>query len=575
MSGTLREDEGSSGGSGHPGTGDTARLTSSAPSGETHGTFTTPQEAMLADEVVRWRKFILVCVVFVIAFSAMLPWLGGDPRVERVLLVCLAISLAALGLFHFYIRDVSHYSHSKGLVMVLITGTTSLVACACFGFFSPAPLIFMLGISFFSPGSSRIAALVAYLYCATILGAAMLLTAAGVLPDLGVVRADAVSMRDKLLVTIGVQVMLLATYLFGRMARRSTEIAVEKLERAVRQVGQRDALLQEANQLLDKALRAGEGRYSGQQVGRWRLGGLLGRGAMGEVYNGRQVDDGREAAVKVLYAEVMCEPERIRRFLHEAEIMSRLNSPNVVQVYDVGDGSAGPPFIAMERVDGTDLHTHLRKHRRLSRREVVDLVEQVAGALEAARQADIVHRDIKPQNIIFCGPASRRTWKVVDFGVSKISNEAATVTGKPVGTPGYMAPEQAQGKKVSHLADVFALAAVAYRALTGRPAFSGTDPATVLFDLAFRQPFRPSDLTKLHEDVDYVLALGLAKSPEDRLPTAVAFARALKRAVSGKLSEAIRQQGGALVARFPWRSPVAGLPPAAARAAPPEDGPTV
>lgn len=522
----------------------------------THGTFTTPQEALLHDEVVRWRRFMLLCIAFVMACTAMAPWLRGDPLLKLLFYTAIGIAVVSMLAFYLYIKDERRYSHSKGLIMVGITGGASLILCAFIGMFSPAPMIFMLGISFYSPGSSKVAALVAYLGCALMLAAGMFLISTGILPDLGIIRADSVPLQEKIIIALGIQVFLFSSYLFGRMARHSTKAAVEKLERAIRQVSQRDALLHEANQMLDRAraLQAGEGRYSGEQVGDWHLGRLLGRGAMGEVYEGQHATDGTSAAVKILYPEVQCEPDRIKRFLREAEIMSRLDSPHVVRILGLGDGSEGPPFIAMERLEGKDLHVHLRKKRRLKPREVLRVVSQVALALDAARQANVVHRDIKPQNILLAGPSGVQTWKVLDFGISKISEGAATVTGRPIGTPGYMAPEQASSEEVDHRADVFSLAAVAYRALTGRPAFSGSDPVTVMFDIVYRQPVRPTELVKLPDDVDCIMALALAKDPDDRPATSLEFARALEDALAGRLDESERERGAVLIARYPWGS---------------------
>lgn len=518
----------------------------------TQGTVATPHEALLADEVVRMRKFIGVLLVGCFVQLVCLFWFTGDPLIKLILYLSMAVTTAALGIFYVYIADGSRYSHQKGIFIAIPTAVTALVITAFCGMYSPAALLFMLGISFFSPGSSRMAAFVVYWGCALLIGMSMVLTTLGFLPDRGIIRTAGIPVQDQLLIAFGVQVLLFFTFISGRMARKSTLAAVQQLEQAVRQVGQREALIQEANQLLDRALHAGKGRYSGQQIACWKLDKLLGRGAMGEVYEAQHVEKSSRAAVKVLYPEVQCEPDRIRRLLREAEIMSKFNLPNVVRVFNVGDGSEGPPFIAMERLEGVDLHTRLRRERRLIPREVVELVNQVAVVLEDARKADIVHRDIKPQNIFFCGAHGSRPWKVLDFGISKIGDQAATLTGRIIGTPGYIAPEQATGTTVDHRADVFSLGAVAYRALTGSPAFSGKDQVQAIFSTVYRHPLRPSDLAKLHEDVDWVLALALAKDRDDRLVSAVELALGLEQAVAGELSPDMRLRGKDLVDRNPW-----------------------
>src|SRR5688572_4426919 len=154
------------------------------------------------------------------------------------------------------------------------------------------------------------------------------------------------------------------------------------------------------------------------------------------------------------------------------------------------------------------------------------MVTQVAGVLEEARANDIVHRDLKPQNLFWTrleavadpdagdpgdGDPDDHIWKVLDFGVSKLGIDAGTLTrGHVIGTPGYMAPEQARGIAVDHRADIFALAAISYRALTGRPAFSGDEYPKIMFDIVYRQPTRPGEHAPLPVDVDLALAIGLA-----------------------------------------------------------------
>jgi len=154
-------------------------------------------------------------------------------------------------------------------------------------------------------------------------------------------------------------------------------------------------------------------------------------------------------------------------------VAARLESPNIVHVYEVSPPSAPVPYLAMERLRGTDLASRLRKENRIPSDELVVLLDQVARGLEVARLAGVVHRDLKPHNLFLHDGA---TWKILDFGVSKLADSEGTLTGEGiVGTPQYMAPEQASGGQVSHLADVYALGAIAYRCLTGRSPFKGKD----------------------------------------------------------------------------------------------------
>jgi len=347
-----------------------------------------------------------------------------------------------------------------------------------------------------------------------------------------------------------VQLVILGAMVLGRQSRKSTLAAVEALERATRQVVLREALLAEANQALERAIGEGNGRWSGERVGPWKLGRLLGRGGMGEVYDATG-EGGARAAVKLLLADSGDDPDAAKRFEREAIAMGRVASPNVVQVYDVADGSSGPPYIAMERLDGASLAAILRKRRRLPVAEVADIVVQVARALDAARERDIVHRDMKPQNVFWV--EATRLWKVLDFGISKLGTSSGTLTqGALVGTPSYMAPEQVLGRQVDHRADVFSLAVVAYRAATGSPAFSGPDPAATMFNVVHRQPARPTTLAPIPLDIECVLALGLAKNPRMRMARATELADAFASAAEGRLSSELRGRAASLLTREPW-----------------------
>lgn len=164
-----------------------------------------------------------------------------------------------------------------------------------------------------------------------------------------------------------------------------------------------------------------------------------------------------------------------------------------------------------------------------------------------------MHRDLKPQNVFLAEEGRKRSWKVLDFGVSKLRESQATLTqGAAIGTPSYMAPEQAKGLSVDHRADVFSLAVIAYRSLTGRPAFTGPDAATTLYNVVYAQPVRPSELIGMTPDVERVLALGLAKDPARRLSSASLFSAAFRDAVNGRLDERLRRDADALVLEAPW-----------------------
>jgi len=326
-----------------------------------------------------------------------------------------------------------------------------------------------------------------------------------------------------------------------------------KLEQAVRGNAQRDALLAEARAELDRALRiGGPGRWTEQAIGSFRLGVLIGRGGMGEVYEAHALTDQREAAVKLLHPGTLAEPVLLQRFLREAHTASRLDCPHIVRVLEVGTTPGEIPFLAMERLRGHDLAHQLRRQRRLQLPQTKILVDQVAIGLEAARVAGIVHRDLKPHNVFFAEEGGLRRWKILDFGVSKSGGSGTLTQGQVVGTPTYMAPEQARGEDVDHRADVYSLAAIIFRAVTGHPVFTGKDVPSTLYEVVYRVPNRPSTLAPLSSDIDRVLAIGLAKDPRDRFHFALELARWFSAAVSQGLDPDQRRRADDLIARHPW-----------------------
>ena len=211
---------------------------------------------------------------------------------------------------------------------------------------------------------------------------------------------------------------------------------------------------------------------------------------------------------------------------------ARLDSPHVVKVFALSPPDAPVPYIAMERLHGEDLATRLRNEPRMPSDELVVMLDQVARGLEVARVANVVHRDLKPHNLFL---HEGRIWKILDFGVSKLLDGEGTLTGDGiVGTPQYMAPEQASGQPVTHLADVYALGAIAYRCLTGRSPFKGKDLAELVYQVVHTPPTRPSLLGRVPSAVEDVLAIAMAKDPRRRFPSALAFAQAFVAARRGR-----------------------------------------
>jgi serine/threonine-protein kinase len=386
-----------------------------------------------------------------------------------------------------------------------------------------------------------------------------LLVTFGVIPDLGLFVPREVGLPAKITMMVMVTCVYMVTLWQARLSRRATYEALERSNDAIRLARQREAQLEEANQNLEGALRAGagkEGRYTGSMAGRYLLAEVVGRGAMGEVYAASHVDSGARAAVKLLHATVLHNQDLVRRFIREAEVTARLKAPNVIAVYEAGEAADGAPFIAMELLRGHDLSWHLRQRKSLPIEEVAALIRQVALGLDAAHAAGVIHRDLKPQNLLLTDPPKpgRPVWKILDFGVSKLRDSSGTLTeGAVVGTPGYMAPEQAQSRDADHRCDLFALGAVAYRALTGRPPFSGGDTPQILFEIVYRNPTRPSDLAlSIPIAIEQVLAIALAKRPEDRFDAATELSAALDSAKNGALDPALERRAEALLAKHPW-----------------------
>jgi len=393
-----------------------------------------------------------------------------------------------------------------------------------------------------------------YLVCAGGYLIVVVLLWTGVFPaDESLVHVVLQRRRGILLLGLFGETILAAGFVLGRRSRRETLNAMERLERARREILGRQALLDEARAELEEALGAGKvGRLTGRRVGKWTAQEVIGRGGMGEVY--RAVDDtGQAAALKVLHDHMREDQQQLERFFREAKVSSDLCSPHIVTVLD--SGSDGSPYLAMELLTGYDLAELLRRQQRLRLRDVVELVSHVASALTVAQDAGIVHRDLKPQNIFRTGSAEGGVWKVLDFGVSKIVDAGATLTRDAlVGTPSYMSPEQAQGLTVDHRSDVFSLGAIAYRAITGRPAFHAVEPLVALNNVVHAMPARPSELVKVPDDVELALAVVLAKDPARRFRSAASFAAALHDASRSELDERLREDARRLLSEAPWGS---------------------
>jgi hypothetical protein len=318
-------------------------------------------------------------------------------------------------------------------------------------------------------------------------------------------------------------------------------------------IREKEAALKAARRDFEQAVEDGlPGRLVGATVGGYALVELLGRGGMGEVYEAvSEASGGRHVALKVLHRQLSHDAQVVARFQREIEVVQRLSSRGVAAVLDSGVASDGLRWLAMDLLRGEDLGARLRRRGRVSLAEIVPVVAELAETLDEAHAAGIVHRDVKPQNIFLLsepGPDGALV-KLLDFGIARLSESAGeqglTATAAVLGTPGFLAPEQIAPSlgEVGPETDLFALGAVVYRAITGRPAFNASHLSAAIHSALHEHPPHPSETVEgLPKDVDSVIALALAKRPRHRYGSARAFAEDLKAALAGTLPDEVRRR---------------------------------
>jgi serine/threonine-protein kinase len=254
--------------------------------------------------------------------------------------------------------------------------------------------------------------------------------------------------------------------------------------------------------------------------GRYRLDQHLASGGMGEVWRGHDLTDDRPIAVKILLSSMNEDPSFIARFRAEAHAMGAVNHPAVVRIYDFGTDPAVGTYLVMEFVDGEALAHTLSRVKRLTAARTMALIAQAGDALEAVHRAGVVHRDVKPGNLLV---RRNGTLLLTDFGIARGADAAQlTAPGSVVGTAAYISPEVAMGERATPLSDVYSLGIVAYQCLAGRRPFDGGSP----MQIATRQvreapPALPLDVPR---SVQAVVDRAMAKRPEQRFASASAFA---------------------------------------------------
>ena len=294
------------------------------------------------------------------------------------------------------------------------------------------------------------------------------------------------------------------------------------------------------------------------KLGKYQIRRILGKGAMGIVYEGFDPVIERTVAIKTILPAQLAGSEVaaiLARFKREAQAAGRLNHPGIVAIYDYGEemaqdiseeeatmmaspamaaGAQRVAFIAMEFIKGRELKDHLEKSARFPLKEVGRIMGEMLDALDHAHSMGVVHRDMKPANVILL---ENGRVKVADFGIARVEQSELTQTGTILGTPSYMSPEQFMGHPVDGRSDLFSCGVILYQLLTGEKPFTGESSTTIMYKVLREEPTPPSELNlTLTPSLDFVIKKALSKSPADRFQTGRAFADALQDAIAGDMT---------------------------------------
>lgn len=271
--------------------------------------------------------------------------------------------------------------------------------------------------------------------------------------------------------------------------------------------------------------------------GKYRIEGLIGVGGMGAVYRSTRLLIGDEVAIKILHTETVVDPHASERFRREAQAAARLKHPNAVSIYDFGVSGEGLQYLVMELIEGKSLREFARHQGPLDLSLAVEVTLQVCAALDEAHRQHIVHRDIKPDNIILNSGGAELRVKVLDFGIAKLRDDTAshlTQTGSVMGTPHYMSPEQCLGEELDSRADIYSVGIVLYEMLCGRVPFNSPISTAVVVQHVNQLPPPLSTLNSgISSEIEAAVLCALEKRPEARPDTAGAYARKVAAAVKG------------------------------------------
>jgi serine/threonine protein kinase len=271
----------------------------------------------------------------------------------------------------------------------------------------------------------------------------------------------------------------------------------------------------------------------GREIGSYRVTGILGKGGMGVVYQAEHPGIGKKVAVKLLNAKYSDQQETVLRFFLEAKAVNQIHHENIIDVSDFGKLPSGECYIIMEFLDGKPLSSILKNKEQISLARLGHIILQVCSALAAAHQKGIIHRDLKPDNIFLINRSAKPDFvKLLDFGIAKLLDDDSvpieTGTGVLIGTPLYMSPEQALGKKIDHQTDIYALGILLYQLLTGEPPFYDTNPLTLAMKHITKEAKPPKERnTEIPQALNDLVMRCIAKEKSERYQTMVDVAKDL------------------------------------------------
>ena len=512
----------------------------------------TPEQGMQLFAARRAWTFSVALFALCAGSVLIVALLGGDPVGQKIHIGGVGLTGLMAAAYAVRYRNPERFNTRALMVLTYTSMLANVSGYFYWGVFSAYfGVVTVTGYAFASGATKRHVVQATGVASASHVVIGVMIVGGWVAPHALVAASADFSPTAQILVLVLLQVVLIGAILGGLDSQRKMHTIINEHGNALRDLSQREAQLAEAHEAARDARRVDEGRYSGETLGRFRVGAIIGRGAMGEVYAAHA--DGVPCAVKVLASHLLSDDAALKRFHREARIIASLDAPNLIHMLEVSPPDAKVPFIAMERLDGQDLGSLLKDKPLWSQADVVEVMRAIANGLHVAHAAGVIHRDLKPANLFAAKMAEGTVWKVLDFGVAKASGADATMTaGQVVGTPGYMAPEQARGETLDARADVYSLAVIAYRMLTGRPVIVPGDLPAMIHEVVYRMPPAPSRLAAVSAHVEAVLIIGLAKSAAQRFASAIAFADALEAAAANRLSRDLVTRAAAIRARTPW-----------------------